>query len=406
MALLEGVFNTVPRTGWPTELNKKSLAAELMRLFPNGASPISGLSAMMGTATAVASTHGYFSKTVEFVKCTTSGYLVGDTTITVSSTVGMGPGSVLQNARTFENIRVLTVASATTITVTRAFGRIAAAAGNNADVMMLVGTANVENSARPTARQFPVVYVPNYTQIFRNAWALTGTAAASLAEIGYNNIAESRKDAALMHTIDQEAAVLWGQAKMDVSGSQPIHATQGVVDAVKQYTSNANYFNAAAVGATTNLTQLISYVEKAFAYSTDISNPKMRYAFGDAKAINVMNQIAIKNGVVQLTPETTSFGMDYQSFKCYKGTLRLLEHSLLNGFDPAAGRLIILDIPSIKLAYMTGRNAKVEEYGSGGKVVENGTDGQGGSFTSEMAVEARNPYGCVIIEGLTAGAAG
>ena len=55
---------------------------------------------------------------------------------------------------------------------------------------------------------------------------------------------------------------------------------------------------------------------------------------------------------------------------------------------------------------MTGRNAAVEQYGEGGKIVENGTDGSGGSLTSEMAVELRNPYGCAIIEGLTAGATG
>ena len=39
-------------------------------------------------------------------------------------------------------------------------------------------------------------------------------------------------------------------------------------------------------------------------------------------------------------------------------------------------------------------------------IVENGTDGQGGSYTSEMALELRNPWGCVVIEGLTAGATG
>jgi hypothetical protein len=53
MALMEGVFNMVPRTGHPAELNKKSLCATLMRLFPNGGTPITGLSAMMGTTTAV-----------------------------------------------------------------------------------------------------------------------------------------------------------------------------------------------------------------------------------------------------------------------------------------------------------------------------------------------------------------
>ena len=403
MALMEGIFNTVPRTGHPAELNKKSLCATLMRLMPNGASPITGLSAMMGTTTAVASTHGYFSKTVEFVATTVaSNYLAAAATITLTSAAGIGVDDIIHNVTTRENMRVTAVAG-NVVTVTKGFGRVADTTGTAADKIIKVGSAKPENSARPTARQFPVTYVSNFTQIFRNAWAVTGTAKASLHEIGYSNIAEGKADAALMHQSEQETACIWGQAKMDTSGAQPIHATQGIIDAVRQYTSNANYVTA---GGTTTLTQFVTYVAKAFKYSTDLSNPRMRYAFGDSKAIEVVNQIAIKNGQVQLMPETTNFGMDYQSFTCYKGKLRLLEHALLNGYDETAGRLIILDIPSIKLAYMNGRNAKVEEYGASGNIVENGTDGQGGSYTSEMALELRNPWGCVVIEGLTAGATG
>jgi hypothetical protein len=406
MALLEGVFNTVPRTGHPTELNAKSLCAELLRLFPNGASPISGLSAMMGTTKAKASTHGYFSKTVEFQATTLSAnYSIGAATIAVTSASGLGVDDIIHNVTSKENM-LITAVSGTTLTVTKAYGRIADAAGTSGQKIIKVGSAKAENSSRPTARQYPVVHVPNYTQIFRNAWAITGTAAASLMEIGYQTVAENRKDAALMHQIEQETALIWGQAKMDTTGAQPRHTTQGIFDAVRQYTSDANYITAATVGATTTLTQFVGYCAKAFKYSTDLSNPRMRYAFGDAQAIKVVNEIAVKNGSVQLTPDTTTFGMDYQNFKFYKGTLRLLEHSLLNGYDETAGRLIIVDIPSVKLAYMPGRNAKVEEYGAGGKIVENGTDGQGGSFTSEMAAEIRNPWGCVIIEGLTAGATG
>ena len=401
MALVDGVFNTVPKTGWPTELNKKSLCSELMRLFPNGASPITGLSAMLGTTTAVASTHGYFSKTAEFIFTTVGvGYSAGAATITLASGAGLAADDIIHNVTTRENMRIVSIAGAVA-TVTKGYGRVADTTGTAGHKIIKVGSAKPENSSRPTARQFPVVYVSNYTQIFRNAWAVTGTAAASLSEIGFNNVAENRRDAAFLHTLEQETATIWGQAKMDTSGAQPIHTTQGIIDAVRQYTSNANYVTA---GATTNLTEFVGYVAKAFKYSTDLSNPRLRYAFGDSKAIDVINQIAVKNGSVQLTPETTTFGMDYSNFKCYKGTLRLMEHALLNGYDETAGRLIILDIPSIKLAYMPGRNAKVEQYGESGKIVENGTDGQGGSFTSEMAVELRNPWGCVVIEGLTAGA--
>lgn len=403
MALNTGVFNTVPRPGHPAELNKLSLASHLMRLFPNGSSPILGMSSMMGTTTAKASTHGYFSKTAEFTATTVAAnYAIAAATITVASAAGIAAGDLIHNVTSRENMRVTAVAGAV-LTVTKAFGRVADTAGVTGQKIIRLGTAAAENSSRPGARQFPTVYVPNFTQIFRNAWAVTGTAKASLMESGFENVAENRQDCAFMHTLDQETALIWGQAKMDTSGAQPIHTTQGIIDAVRQYTGNVNYQTA---NATTNLTELTAYAAKAFKFSTDLGNPRMRYAFGDETAINVLNQIATKNGSVQLTPDTTTFGMDYQNFKLYKGTLRLLEHSLLNGYDSTAGRLIILDIPSIKLAYMSGRNALAEEYGAGGKIVENGTDGIGGSLTSEYAAEILNPWGCMIIEGLTAGIAG
>ena len=53
---------------------------------------------------------------------------------------------------------------------------------------------------------------------------------------------------------------------------------------------------------------------------------------------------------------------------------------------------------------MDGRDTIAEEYNINGKVIPNGTDGVGGSLTSEFAVELINPYSCVYVTGLTAGA--
>jgi hypothetical protein len=67
--------------------------------------------------------------------------------------------------------------------------------------------------------------------------------------------------------------------------------------------------------------------------------------------------------------------------------------------------LLIMDMPALKLAYLEGRDTKSEEYGTNGKITENGVDAVGGSLTSELAVELTNPYSCGLITGLTAGAA-
>jgi hypothetical protein len=293
-------------------------------------------------------------------------------------------------------------AGGVTVTVTRAFGRVVAAAINAADNIIQIGTAFAEGSTRPSARQLATTYVANYTQIFRNAWGLTDTARASLAEMGYSNITESRKDCSMFHSIDIESAILYGQPKMDTTGTQPIHATQGILDAIYQYAPG----NVNAASSTTTYDQLVALVEEAWTYSTDASNPKSRAGFCDATAMKVMHQIARLSAMVEVMQSETSFGMQFTKFKFYKGEINLIEHPLMNGLQTAAtGNLLVMDLPALKLAYMDGRDTVAEEYGIGGKQVESGTDGVGGSFTSELAVELINPYSCVYVTGLTAGAA-
>lgn len=398
MALLNGVFNTSMN---PAELNMRSFAATLLRLFPNGSAPLFALSSQTGKSRAKASTHGYFSKTMTFINTTsTAGDTAAATTLTIGSNVGMTVGMVLHNPRTRENMLVTAIpAGTTTIDVTRAFGRVAAAAINAGDTLMQVGTAFAENSTRPTARQLATTYIPNFTQIFRNAWALSDTARASLSEMGYSNVAESRKDCAMFHSVDIESAIIWGQPKMDTTGAQPIHATQGVIDAMEQYAPG----NVNTAAATTTFSQLVAMLEPAFQYSTDMSNAKTRVLFGDSQAIKVINDIGRASGQVYITQNENSFGMNFTKFKFYKGEVNIIEHPLMNGLG-LAGTALVMDMPALKLAYLDGRDTKAEEYGAGGKIVENGTDGVGGSLTTELAVELINPYSCALIEGLTAAA--
>lgn len=398
MPLFSQVFNT---TFNPAELNTRSFAATILRLFPNGSAPMFALTSQTGKSKAKSSTHGYFSKTMTFLKATSpSGNTATDTVIGVSSSAGMIPGMVLHNTRTRENMLIVSVpAGGTTLTVTRAFGRIAAAAINAGDTFLHVGNAYEENSTRPVPRGLTAVYVSNFTQIFRNAWALSDTARASLAEQGWSNIAENRADCAMFHSTDIESAIIWGQPKMDTSGPQPIHATQGVIDALYQYAPT----NISVAGATTNYSQLVSMLEPCFQYSTNIGDAKSRTAFVDARAMRVLNDIGRLSGQITITQNETTFGMNFIKFRFYKGEINLIEHPLMNGLG-LQGTALIMDMPALKLAYMDGRDTKAEEYGADGKIVENGTDGVGGSLTTELAVELINPYSCGLIEGLTAAA--
>jgi len=400
MAIYGGVFNTTKN---PTELNAKSFAATILRRFPNGSAPLFGMTAMTGKSKAKSSTHGYFTKTMEFSRVvTTAAYVAGDTTIAVVSTAGIVPGHVLYNPTTGENVRVLTVASATSLTLSRAFGRIAAAAIASGATLVAVGNAQPEGSARPVPRSLATVYVSNFTQIFRNAWALTDTARASYAEMGYSNIAENKQDCMMFHSTDIESAILFGQAKMDTSGAQPIHSTQGIIDAIKQYAPG----NVTAAAGTTTYDQLVTMLEGAFQYSTSLGESKTRALFGDQQAIKVLNAIGRKfPNDISMTQEETSYGMQFTRFRFYKGEVNLIEHPLMNGLATAPGLAVVVDLPALKLAPMDGRDTKSEGYGVGGTNSDgSGVDSQGGSITTELAVELINPASCAIITGLTAAA--
>lgn len=404
MSFYTGVFNTGDN---PTELNMRSFASHILRLFPNGSAPIFALTSQTGRSRAKSSTHGYFSKTLLFSSVTIdqdsspAGYDSSDTTLVVVSTAGILPKMVLHNPATRENLRVASVTDATTLVVTRAFGRVAAAAIDDGQVLVVVGNAYEEGSARPTERGLTMVHVPNYTQIFRDAWAVTDTARASYVEAGFGNIAESKRDCMLLHSVGIESAILFGQPKMDTSGAQPLHATQGVIDAVEQYAPN----NTNAAGTTTSFSEWVTLCEPAFQYSADIGDPKSRTLFGGSTAIKVINDIARKSGQVFIQDGQTTFGLHFTKFVFYKGTIYMIEHPILNGIPEMAGLAVIIDMPALKLAYMDGRDTRPEEYGGSGRNNANGTDADGGSLTTEMAVELINPQGCAVIYDLQAGVA-
>lgn len=406
MAFQTGVFNSSFN---PAELNTRSFNSAILRLFPAGNAPLFGLTSQTKKRRAKSSTHGYFTKTFNFAQITFTGRtadglaaVAADTALNVTSSAGLVPGMLFMIPATREIISVLTVVSATAITVTRGFGSVVAGAIVLNAVLAGVGSAQAEGSNRPVARRLSTTYVPNFTQIFRNAWALTDTARASLTEAGMGNVAETKRDGMLFHATDIEQAAFFGQAKMDLTGTQPVHTTQGLIDAV--YTHAPANVNAAA--ATTNYSQLQTLLEPMFQHSTDLGNAKERIAFVDSQALRVLNDIGRLNGVVELTPRETTFGLAFTDLRFYKGTIRLIEHPMFNDLAYTTGMMAIIDLPAIGLAYMDGRDAKVEEYGVGGKPAMQGQDSIGGSLTSELAVETINPAACGLITGLTAGAVG
>lgn len=400
-----GVFNTSQFT---QDLAKKSFAAMITRLMPNGSAPLFGLTAMLPTTTAYQIEHGFFTKTMLFPSMTLSaaGQLINDTVFTVLDTSNVVAGMIFRVDSTFENIIVNAILSPTQVSVQRQVGSVAAAAIAASIALYQVGNAYEEGSLRPNAVSINPLRVTNLTQIFRNTWALTGTAAATQMIAGDTNISENRQDCAGFHAADIEKALFFGQKFQGSRNGQPFHTMDGLISTITQLAPG----NITTLGATTNYTQLESAWDVSFNTTTDpkVANERVTFVGGAAK--RVINNIARLNGTYFIADGQTSYGLQFSTIKTARGQFKIIEHPLFNAFGANsswAKMAVTVDLSSFRLAYMMGRKTMNKEFNIDGQIaVDNGQDAVGGTLTTELTNEIRNPAAYNIVYGFTAGAVG
>ena len=388
----------------PQNLNALSFAQAITRLMPNGTAPLFGLTSLLKDETASNIEHGYFSKTMIFPSVTSSAAaLAADTSITVAAYDNIVPGDLLMNERTSEIVLVTALTSATVIAVTRAVGTVAAAAVNTGDVWRTVGNAFEEGSVRPSAVAIIAARYVNNTQIFRNSWAVTKTAAAIPQIAGSGYVSESKQDCAALHAMAIEKALFFGQKFMGTRNGQPFHTMEGIISRVKAAASG----NVTTLGATTNWTQFEAALDKTLETVTDPKGGNIRTMFVGGTARRVIHNIARLNSTYQITTNETGWGLQIDTIRTPRGTFEMIEHPLFNAYGAAstwAKMAVICDLNAFSLAYL--RKTSDAGYNASGALVDNGVDAEGGTLTTELTCTIKNPAAFGVLYNFTAAAAG
>lgn len=404
-----GIFTT---TNLTTDLAKKSYAAMITRLMPNGMAPLFGLTAMLAAETAVQIEHGFFTKTMLFpqLQLSAAGQLAADTVFTVVSTANVLPGMIMRVDSTGENIIINSVISATQVNVTRAVGTVAAANIAASIFLYQVGNAYEESSLRPQSLIINPVRITNLTQIFRNTWAISETIRATQMIAGETNISESRQDCAAFHAADIEKALFFGQKSQGTRNGQPFRTMDGLINIVGNLTYYPSYYAAVNVntaGATTNYTQLEGFLDPAFNQATDpkVANERVLFVGGSAK--RVLNNIGRLNGTYMMVDGQTTWGLQFSTFKTSRGTFRVIEHPLFNSNTSWSKMAVAVDLSTFRVAYLGDRKTQNKEFNAEqGTAQDNGIDAVGGTLTTEMTCVVKNPPANSVVYNLTAAAAG
>ena len=398
-----GAYNTAALA---QDLAEKSFSSSIMRLMPNGQAPLFGMTSMLKDELARQIEHGYFSKTMLFPSMVTNGSTaVGATTITVVSTANIIPGMIMRADSTNENMLVIGVISPTSVSVQRAVGTVTPATINTATSLWMVGNAYEEASLRPQSLIILPQRIINYTQIFRNSWAVSETTRATFLIAGDTAVAESQRDCGAFHAGDIEKAFFFGQMFMGSRNNQPFHTMDGLVSATTQRASG----NVTTLGSTTSYTQLEAALDPCFNVATDPSGPSERLLFVGGFARRVLHQIFRANGTYFIEDGQTSWGLQFDSFKIPRGRFRIIEHPLFNAYGQSstwAKMAIAVDLNTFNKAYMSGRQTQNREYNLSGQVVDNGVDSVGGTLTSELTCLVKNPDANAVLYNFTAGVTG
>lgn len=404
-----GIYNS---GNFTQDLAVKDFATMITRLMPNGNAPMFALTAQFKTETATNIEHGFFAKTMVFPEFALTANVDSIATVfTVNDVSNLLPGMIFRSQATGENVIINQVTSDTTVSVGRNIGGGAAAIDISTapPEFYQVGNASEEASLRPNALAINPVRITNLTQIFRNSYAISGSAAAVAVIAGDDTTAENARDGATFHATAIETALIFGKKSQGTRNGQPFRTMDGLVSIVgnlayypSSYTQ-PNVYTAQSAG--TSFDDLEAMLDPVFNQVTDYNDGNRRFLFVGGTANKVLNQLARLNGEYRLIDGQTNFGLRFKTLTMTRGTFEIVEHPLFNTNKYWSKMAIAVDPSSYNLAYLGGRKTDLKLFNEKGATVaqDNGIDATGGTLTTEATALIKNPPANAVIYNLTKG---
>ena len=309
---------------------------------------------------------------------------VADTTVASGATsFGVSDGTIFAandivlNRRTLERVLVTGV-STNTLTVTRSVGATAAAGMVSGDVLDVIGSAFKQGATLGSIRSPKTDNQYNYTQIFREAFGVTGTM-QNVQLYGGSAQAEKRRDHLYEMLAQIERALYWGERSIDASDTdQPRTTLGGLMEFVTTCVKD--------VGATLTKGTMLEFLDEIFMYGSDV-----KVCFGAAvirRALHTWNIGDLQTDV----DKTKAWGSQVGRLVYGDKTLYLMHSKVLDQTTTDTtnnyswgGWGFILDLANVKLRVLGDRDIKLISDREAA-----GTDGTHEEYLCEISLHVEN----------------
>lgn len=368
---------------WGTDERPKNFRESILFFSPDGNAPVFALTSKAGKKTVNDPEYAWWAESQNLKRLqinNASGFTSSDTNLVVDSAdptsttmsalygtaTHLKPGDLLlvekTDQATYDNeiIEVVTVNSDTSFTVIRGAAGTTPASIANDVFLTLIGNVYAEGTGAPRAVSRNPTKFNNFTQIFKDAYELTGTANETEARTG-NAWSNDKKRKSFDHAMAIELCMLWGR-KSETTGDngKPKRTMGGLREQIPQATP-------ANGGRTTVFSSAVSAATFADAVSPvfdfDLGGGDTRIAFcGNTARTEMGKVIQGATGIkMELGKVITIFGLNFQEFIMPMGRLLLKSHPLMSVHPRYNKAMFVLDFSAIKYVAMKNRDTKTHD---------------------------------------------
>lgn len=376
-----------------TNERPKNFREGILRLDPNGMTPMYGLTAAMKTVKVDDAERHWFEKKMSTRRIQLTTAITTGTTAFAFS--GGGCLEFKKNDRflvedTGELVEVTTDPSSETgLNFKRSVGTVSATAldptavGKN-PFLMYIGNALPEGSLPPTAVGRNPTERYQYTQIFRDTLSATRTAMKTRLRTG-DQVKEAKRECLEFHKVGIERSMWFEELSIAYEDGEPKRTQAGIISQIP----TANVF--AGGGASgLDMQTLEGYLIEIFRYG---SSEKM--VWGGNRSLMAIQQIVRKNSQFQIMSGIKEYGMKVTRIDTPFGSLVFKTHPMFNqivngttggtAYYGLESDMYILDMANLNFVVFDNDDAVYQP-----DLQANGMDGKQSGYLSEVAIEVHH----------------
>jgi len=305
------------------------LASRVLQMGYTGTAPLLAMSSGMPKEAAGDTSYSWTEDShISGNTTATAGALVGATTIPVEDANIWTAHTVIMNQTTGEYMFVTAINSETSVEVLRGIGGTVAAAVSDGDVFQHVGTAFEEGGGKPQPVTQKGENRTNYVQIFKNGWAITGTAKAVKFHTG-SQLAYNRSQALGYHVEDLERSFIFGRPDIRSVNGKQMRMSGGIAYQVETYGGLIESANSGGVAGDLSLSDLMGFISRIFDRNVK-GMPNERLTFTGTPVLRTIQDLVLNNTSYQITQGESAYGIKVMKLIGVNGELSLATHPLFN----------------------------------------------------------------------------